>query len=138
MICDEKIHMQYISFLLPMVLAGCGPIDGDGIVEVLNKKIVQGCYQSNGLPSIQITEHDIRTEGRVVYPKYQFATHGLNAREVIIASPRVLLTSAEKMLGGKTYKFGEVTDVDSSTVFYVIRETDGIALSIISKSPIRK
>ena len=115
-----------------MVLIGCGPLDSEGIVEVLDKKIVQGCYQSNGLPSIQITEHDIRTEGRVVYPEYQFATQGLNAVEIIIARPRVLLTSAEKMLGGKAYEFGKVIDFNSSTAFNVIREQDSIALSIIS------
>lgn len=128
----RKSHMKYISFLLPMVLAGCGPMDGDGIVEVLDNKIVQGCYQSNGLPSIEITKSDIRSEGIIVYPKYQFATHGLNAYEVIIARPRVLLTSAEKILDGKAYEFGKVTDVNSSTVFFVTRESDGVALSIIS------
>ena len=112
--------------------AGCGPLDSDGIVDVLDNKIVQGCYTSKGLPPLEIATNDIRTNQEVVYSEYQLVTHGRDAREIIIAKPRVLLVKSHANFEAHAYKFGEIVDSGSSTALTVKRGADGVRLIIVS------
>lgn len=118
---------MFVSFL-----HGCSPLDSDGVVEVLDKKIVQGCYEAGGLPPIRIRQDSISSEDRIIYPSYEFVTHGRQAAEVVFAEPRILIEKTAENSNGYSYNFGDIVDENGATGYYVLRSEKKISLSVIS------